>query len=642
MTKLLWDENYLRSFTQELLTTNISNQFWDIETSPDGEEEVCDFKAKNYRKMLMKFYPSLGVWNLVMGNGDDGLPTTTLVFLRDNRVQELDVDTLRTITYKIFSYMGELGDELRANLYNTKTNPIFNKEAVRTIPDLEDKTPFADNALSAYRFFKNGWVEITSNGVSSLRSYDDVPEDFIIWNSSVIARNFCVQDTKEVLENKIIKLNAEAIHPVTGDTVTSKNERVALFTELKQQIDAFDGKAPETHYEDFVTNLAKDDEGDVDATSLERLKLGIGYLCHRHHVSSNRRWMLLVDKFWDGISTGSSNGGNGKSLLINSLGAVMNLTNLDGKSFVKGRSDAAAFAPVTAASEIVHFDDASDKFDTERLFPLTTGDFHIRRLYKNPFSIPAKSAPKIAISSNHPLQGSGNSYVRRQFLVEIGNHYRLQDENYGLTPYEIHGYKHLVSDEWNETDWSEYYRFVFKCISLYLSKGGLPKGGESEFYIRAKLLASIQSEEILDFLIDKLEEYGEHGNEVFAEVFYNEVRCAFPLETADISNTVIWHWLGEVGKAVKKYPNKNKNGSLDKQRLTDERLARWFAEGMSGWSNKNGKVLELNDKVQVFKVSTMRNPETMVSAPNFKKGGDEVPSQNDGTISSFFNDVVDD
>ena len=633
MSKLLWDENYLRSFTTELLNTNISNQFWDVETSPDGEEKVCDFKAPHFRKMLMKFFPSLGVWNLVMGNGDNGLPTTTLVFLRGNRVQEIDVNTLRTITYKIFSFMGNLGDELRANLYNTRTNPIFNKEALRTIPDLEDKEPFADNALSAYRFFQNGWVEISRNGVLPLRSYEEVPENFIIWNTSVIARDYQVTETKDVLDGQLQSLLADAIHPDTGEVVTNPNERAELFQMWKKKVVDFDGEAPETHYKDFVTNLAKDDEGEVDETSLERLKLAIGYLCHRFHISSKRRWVLLVDKFFDGYSADVANGGNGKSLLINSLSGLMNITNLDGVAFSKGRSDTAAFAPVTPATEIVHFDDASSKFDVDRLKPITTGDFHIRPLYKNPFSIPAKSAPKIAITSNHPLQGKGNTFVRRQFIVEIGNHYRLQDENYDLTPYELHGYKHIASDEWNDADWSEYYRFVFDCISLYLSKGGLTKGGESEFYQRASLLNSIGSEEILDYLIIKLDEYAEHGQEVFAEVFYKEIRSAFPLETADLSNTVLWNWFGEVGKAVKKYPNKHKNGSLDKQRLTDDRLARWNAEGMTDWKDKNGKVPQHGDRVQVFKVSSMKNPASMVSTPDFSNA-----EEGDGTLGVFFDE----
>jgi len=641
MSKLLWDDAYLRSFASNLLTTNISAQFWEMEQGADGEDAVCDFKASNYRKMLMNFFPSLGVWNLVMGDGQDGLPSTTLVFVRGNRCQEIDAETLRTITYKIFSYLGQLGDDLRANLYNRNSNPIFNKEALRTIPDLEGKKPFADNALSAYRFFQNGWIEVTRNGVSALRSYEDIPEDIVVWNSSVIARDYKPVETKELLEAQLQLLLSDAKHPLTGSTVIDADERKSLVKEWQVKVADFAGEEPVTHFKDFVVNLSRNDEGEVDETSLERLKLAIGYLCHRFHISSKRRWVLLVDKFFDGAMSGASNGGNGKSMLINTLGALMNVTNLDGKAFRKGRSDAAAFAPVTPASEIVHFDDASDAFDTERLFPLTTGDFHIRRLYKNPFSIPAKSAPKIAITSNHPLKGNGNSFARRQFIVEVGNFYRLQDENYELTPYELHGYKHFPSlgdeGQWDENDFSQYYKFVFECISLYLAKGGLPKGGESEFYLRAKLIATIGSEEVLDYLISRLDEYAQHGNEVFAEVFYKEFRDAFPNESDGVTNTTLWNWMGEVGKAIKCYPNKHKNGCLDKQRLTAERMARWTAEGMGSWTDKNGKVPEVGDRVQVFKVSSMKAPETMFEAPDFSRET-KVSEEDDFNIISFFED----
>ena len=75
-----------------------------------------------------------------------------------------------------------------------------------------------------------------------------------------------------------------------------------------------------------------------------------------------------------------ANGGNGKSILINSLKNVMNVEPLNGKDFKKGRSDTFAFANVTPATEIAFFDDADDTFDTKRLFSRTTGDFHIRRM----------------------------------------------------------------------------------------------------------------------------------------------------------------------------------------------------------------------------------------------------------------------
>ena len=46
---------------------------------------------------------------------------------------------------------------------------------------------------------------------------------------------------------------------------------------------------------------------------------------------------VKVECFYDGAPNGSSNGGNGKSLLVKCLGNLMNLTELDGKTFKKGK-----------------------------------------------------------------------------------------------------------------------------------------------------------------------------------------------------------------------------------------------------------------------------------------------------------------
>jgi hypothetical protein len=623
MTKPLWDDDYLRSFSKALLTTGYENQFWTI----DKDNEVEEFNDAHFRRLLRKFFPALGVWNLTLGEGTNGLPVRHLVFLREGKCQEIDADTLRVIFDIVLDFLGKLGDDIKSKMIRTgnkSSNPIFNKSTLNShIPNLYGKSVFRDTATSAFRFFQNGWVEITADGVSSLRPYKDIPEEYVVWNSSVSSRQYTASESKSDMAEKLRRITADKIHPVTGETLYSKNDITRVWQQWKQKVDEWDGGDTDTHFKDYVENLSRMDDGEVDETTLERLQLAIGYLCHRHHVLSKQRAVVLVDKFYAGRSRNVSDGGTGKSILAKCLGGgLMNRTEVNGKKFEKGRHDLFPFGNVPLSCELVHIDDVTSKFDFEKFFNHITGDFEIRKMGRVDV-IPAKSAPKMVICSNHPIPGEGNSYARRQFVIEVGNYYKVKDEEYGETPYELHGYKHLGTDEWNEGDWSEFYKYVFGCISLYLRKGGLPRGGESAEYKRQKLTASIGSEEVLDYLIAKLEEYADHGQEVFAEVFYKELRSAFPSETDDFSNTILWNWLGEVGKAVKKYPNKHKNGSLDKQRLTDERLARWNAEGMSDWKDKNGKVPQHGDRIQVFKVSSMKNPASMVSTPDFSNGGEE-------------------
>ena len=102
--------------------------------------------------------------------------------------------------------------------------------------------------------------------------------------------------------------------------------------------------------------------------------------------------------------------------------------------------------------------------------------------------------------------------------------------------------------------------------------------------------------------------YADANEEVFVEQFYQEVREAFPYETRRINNQILWEWLVAVGKFVNVFPNPELHYTLDKQRLSPARLQRWTNAGMNGWTNKNGKVLGKDDKVQVFKAVRKETP----------------------------------
>ena len=78
---VLWNDDYLKSFASKLKLPECSCVFWEV----DGNGELIDFKKKNIRKMVTKFFPALGVHKLVLGNDENHVPTQRLVFIRDNR-----------------------------------------------------------------------------------------------------------------------------------------------------------------------------------------------------------------------------------------------------------------------------------------------------------------------------------------------------------------------------------------------------------------------------------------------------------------------------------------------------------------------------------------------------------------------------
>ena len=150
--KVLWNDAYLKSFAAELNQPACSHVFWEM----DANDELVDFKKHNIRKMMRSFFPALGVHKLVLGNDENHVPTQRLVFIRDNRCHEITTDALRVITNKVFSCLGDIGDEIKAQFHGS-TNP-FSDDSISIIPDLYDMKSLTDTRDSAFRFFKNGWI----------------------------------------------------------------------------------------------------------------------------------------------------------------------------------------------------------------------------------------------------------------------------------------------------------------------------------------------------------------------------------------------------------------------------------------------------------------------------------------------------
>ena len=605
-SKVLWNDDYLKSFTEELIQNDTSTSkslvFW-------YEDDNGDLKISRHI-FVSRTLPALGVRNLILGKDLQGMDTALPVFINGNRVEEITPEVLKSITFKVIDYYGELtGDTDTAEEVHTAlgfSKQIFEKTGLRTIPDLYDKTPLTDTPDTAIRCFINGYVVITKEGVSKLFDYSELPDDKIIWNNSVINREYLFATDVTASLDAIIN---EGKHPQTGEYIEGKRARTALWKEYKQMYEEEQNTPRDTHYRDFVSNLAMTAEGDICPVTLERLKLGIGYLCHRHHFADKRKWVEIVDRDFD-VSRKRADGGNGKSVLIKSLANIMNVTELDGKEFKKGRSDTFAFANVTPATEICFFDDADEKFDTTRLFSRTTGDFYVRRMRQNPFSIKAGDAPKIVITSNYPLGENDNSTRRRQFVVEVGSYYKDAAEIYGETPADIHGGK-MIAEEgggWNEVDWSEFHRFVFECIALYLQKVCLLatiRVTTSSAVSWLLVFACDDAEALCDFYLRFLNDLADSGEDCFAHDFYQHVQKAFPNLPTEWKDERLYRQLRDVGVAFKVYPNKWMNGHQKQVRIGADNggWQKWVDAGLEGTLKSNGEPFVEGERARAFSVT---------------------------------------
>ena len=163
----------------------------------------------------------------------------------------------------------------------------------------------------------------------------------------------------------------------------------------------------------------------------------------------------------------SARGGNGKSLTLKGLRHVRNVQIQDGRMF-RGSSCSGSrfnFSLVTRDTDIIVIDDINPKFDPSQIFSVTTEDMTIEGKGTNKIIIPFELKPKISITSNYFLSGSGHSFERRRHVVEFGNYWsknsKTIEEDVGK----------LLFDDFTTDDWNEFYHFIFLCTQRWLQVG---------------------------------------------------------------------------------------------------------------------------------------------------------------------------
>ena len=531
----------------ERVRTDPAIRFWD----QDDDGNLQELGEEHIVRYLNDFLPAVGIYSLP-DQDSKGVPHHQLIYCFENRVEAINEQQFETVIRKVLEESGY------KNVYHKihfKKTQFFGKGVLSSVPYLDGKQILRDSKSSSYRLFGNGYVEVTGDKVTPPIPYISLPDDCIVWNDSISTREYRPSD---------------------------------------QSLGSH-------HFRSFVANLSRDTNGDIDPQSFERLQVVIGYLCHRCHRESERKCVILIDRLDEENQIGGSHGGTGKSLLVHCLSKVVHTINLNGKAFKKSTEDRFAFGSVDETHELVNFDDAAEGFNFESIFPHITGDFHIRALRKNPTSIPGHRAPKIVITTNHPIPGSDTSHRRRQVLVEVSSYYRELLENDGTTPADVHGGMELCGSDWSESDWNEFYQFIFECIQKYLNQG-LPKfNEESEIHKRAHLIRRCGRKDLLDTLLNVLQEAAESGEELFCEQFYARVREHVP--GAVQTDSVLLGLLKDIAEEEGYLFNPHRNGLIDKQRLSGERWNRWVALGLDQISKKSGGRYQKDDRVTVFRIS---------------------------------------
>lgn len=262
-----------------------------------------------------------------------------------------------------------------------------------------------DNKHSATFYYQNAVVEVSKDSGIKVTDYDNL--NGLIWQSQILKRDFVLNTTEKSV------------------------------------------------FEKFLFNVAKQSD-----ERLNTIKSSIGYLLHGFKDSSNAKVIVLVDEKIP--ENQEPNGRTGKSLFGKAISQMKNSVRLDGKNFSFDKSF--AFQQVKLDTEIMEFNDVRRDFDFERLFSVATDAMTVEKKNKDEFTIPFDRSPKIVVSTNYTLKGTGDSFKARLFEIEFSDYYNASHQ-----PKD--DFHKMFFDEWDQKEWMRFDNFMLSCVEYYLNSG---------------------------------------------------------------------------------------------------------------------------------------------------------------------------
>jgi len=111
-----------------------------------------------------------------------------------------------------------------------------------------------------------------------------------------------------------------------------------------------------------------------------------------------------------------------------------------------------------------------------------------------------EESPKVVITTNYAIKGSGNSHERRRHELELAQYYT------GLkTPYDE--FKRQLFDDWNSSDFIAFDNYIISCVQSYFTYGLIKQGNAVN--IKTRHFIAETSQEFYSFMNDEFRNYNE-------------------------------------------------------------------------------------------------------------------------------------
>ena len=449
------------------LASYILNQYEQSDFTLKEIQDTIDNAYNNTGKFKTKFYEDESAVNIVRLKVRNGASNKEII-------EELDINNKSYPERDVLSVVSRVEDEGTNIKFWTKTE----KGVIKNIPILF-KQFLEVNGF--YKYSPEGsnnfvFVRVIENLID--HTSDKEIKDFILNHliefDDLSVYNHYADKTSLFKEDFLTLLSTIDIHFVRDTKDTSflyyENCAVRVTTNNIEAIDYLDldGYVWKDHvidrpfkkcndykcdYSTFISRVCGGSQDRIDT-----MESTIGFLLHGYKNLSSCPAIVLNDE----VASENPEGGTGKGIFMSALSQMKKLVVIDGKSFNFEKSF--PYQTVSVDTQLLCFDDVKRNFDFERLFSVITEGLTLEKKNKDAIKIPYTRSPKVAITTNYAIRGSGNSFARRKFEIELHPHYSKQ-----YTPFDE--FKRHLFNDWDSDEWCLFDSYMVNCLSSYMRTG---------------------------------------------------------------------------------------------------------------------------------------------------------------------------
>lgn len=449
------------------LASYILNQYEQSDFTLKEIQDTIDNAYNNTGKFKTKFYEDESAVNIVRLKVRNGASNKEII-------EELNINNKSYPERDVLSVVNRVEDEGTNIKFWTKTE----KGAIKNIPILF-KQFLEVNGF--YKYSPEGsnnfvFVRVIENLID--HTSDKEIKDFILNHliefDDLSVYNHYADKTSLFKEDFLTLLSTIDIHFVRDTKDTSflyyENCAVRVTTNNIEAIDYLDldGYVWKDHvidrpfkkcndykcdYSTFISRVCGGNQDRIDT-----MESTIGFLLHGYKNLSSCPAIVLNDE----VASENPEGGTGKGIFMSALSQMKKLVVIDGKSFNFEKSF--PYQTVSVDTQLLCFDDVKRNFDFERLFSVITEGLTLEKKNKDAIKIPYTRSPKVAITTNYAIRGSGNSFARRKFEIELHPHYSKQ-----YTPFDE--FKRHLFNDWDSDEWCLFDSYMVNCLSSYMRTG---------------------------------------------------------------------------------------------------------------------------------------------------------------------------